>query len=295
MSRDGYYERGAAGDAGAGELEPGPAFDTDAAYDFLYRQGSPLEHARLSHWRRDSDENALWRTLERFQNPDGGWAHGIDPDYTGAQSSVQSTIEALRILVAHKQADHPHVKRTVAWLKSVMLPDGTWQEVDEVLHGGGAPEWYAPARLRVWEAGCIAGYCLELGFTELWSAAARYVRQSWGQMAASQVPHPYWSTLLLLGRSQSEKDVAITRDCLEQLRRFVRRERFDAYDCSWAIEVLSALDSPEVDDLMAQLGDLLAARQGADGGVETSYGEHLRTKATFNALMAVALLQQLGL
>lgn len=296
MSRDAYYDRGAGGEPGSAAegYERGPAFDTDAAYDFLYRFGTPLEHARLSHWRRDSNEGALWRTLERYQNADGGWCHGIDPDYPGPLSSVQSTIEALRILVAHKQADHPGVQRTVQWLKSVMLSDGTWHELDEVANGG-APQWYRPGRLRIWETCCIAGYCLELGYTDMWSAAARYVRQSWPQMPAAEVPHPYWATLLLLGRSQSEKDLAITGECFDQLRRFVRRERLDAYDCSWVVEVLSSIDTHNVDDLLAQVGDLLAARQGADGGVDTGYGEQLRIKATFNALMAVALLQQRGL
>jgi len=291
MNRDGYYGQESSEDLAMDDM--GPAFDTDSAYDFLYRQGGPIEHARLSHWRRDSDENALWRTLERYQNPDGGWAHGIDPDYSGAASSVQSTIEALRILVAHKQSEQPGVQRTVQWLKQLVKPDGTWEEQPEAMRAG-APEWYAPARYRIWETGCIAGYCLELGYTELWSSAARYIRATWPQMPTSESPHPYWATLLLLGRSQSERDVNITRDAIDNLRRFVRRERIDAYDCSWLIEVLVSLETTEVADMIAQLGDLLAARQGADGGIETEYGDHMRSKATFNALMAVALIQQRG-
>ena len=114
-------------------------------------------------------------------------------------------------------------------------------------------------------------------------------------MPQADVANPYWATLLLLGRSQSEKDVAIARDCVDALRHFVRRERVDAHDVSWVIEVLFSLDDDaQVGDLLAQLGDLLAARQGSDGGIETAYGDALRTRATFNALMAVAMLHQRG-
>ena len=181
--------------------EMGPAFDTDAAYDFLYLQNSPLENARLSHWRGE-DPAAFWTELEQYQNPDGGWAHGIDPDYTGGRSSIQSTIEVLRIFVAHQQGEAPEVRQTVQFLKQNALGDGTWQELPEVMRDGG-PAWYQPARYRVWETACIAGYCLELGYTDFWSPAARYVRNLWPEMPPAESPHPYWAALLLLGRSHA--------------------------------------------------------------------------------------------
>lgn len=273
----------------------GAAFETEAAYDFLYLKSTPIENIRLAHWRGDADHNAFWRVLGHFQNPDGGWARGVDPEYSGQASSIHSTIEALRILVSHQQADHPQTSRTVHFLRQTALPDGTWQELPEVLRDPAAPDWYAPTRYRVWETAAIAGYCLDLGYTELWSGAVRYVRGIWPQMPPAETVHPYLATLLLLGRSHADKDRAIAQHCLDAIKRFVRREQIDPADCSWLIEVLDVVNPPEADDLIRLLGDALAAAQGADGGIETAYQDGLRPAATFNALMAVALMNQRGL
>ncbi len=282
-------------DRGDGTGDRGPAFDTEAAYDFLYLKATPIENIRLAHWRGDADDNAFWRVISRFQNPDGGWANGIEPDYQGSESSIHSTIEALRILVAHQQIEHPQVGRTVHFLRQTMQQDGSWQEVQEVASHPAAPEWYAPARFRIWESACIAGYCLELGYTELWTSAVRYVRNAWAQMPPAEVPHPYWAALLLLGRSHADVDRSIAADCIDALGRFIRRERIDPADCSWLIEILDMVDPPQAPDLMCQLADILAAHQDPDGGVNTEYGDQMRPSATFNALMAIALMAQRGL
>jgi hypothetical protein len=276
-------------DSGASYAQYEPAIDTDAAYGFLYRNGSAIEMARLAHWRGDSDDEAFWRALGAYQNPDGGWAHGIDPDYQGAASSVQSTIEALRIITAHQQADHANVGRTVQFLRQHQQRDGSWQEFDDVLQQN-APSWYAPARFRVWETGCLAGYCLALGFPDLWSGAARYVRETWQQMPTPEYPQPLWAALLVLGHSNNERDRAIVEQAMDELGRLGRRERIDAYDVSWLVEVLTMLEPPGTDELLHTLGDMLAVRQESDGGMRTSYGDVLRPRATFNALMAVALI-----
>ncbi len=268
-----------------------PALDTDAALEFLYRNANPIESTRLAHWRGDVDDDAFWQALSPYQNPDGGWANGIDPDYTGTISSVQSTIEALRILLAHQQADHTNTARTIQFLKQNVLPDGTWQEAPEVMSQN-CPPWYAPARYRIWETACVAGYALTMGYTELWSPATRYVRNVWPQLPPADQPHIYWAVLLLIGRSKNDQDVAISERSLDELSRFVSRERIDAFDCSWVVEILATLELHGSDGLLQQLADCLAARQGSDGGIMTDYGEHMRGRATFNALMAFALLNQ---
>jgi len=287
MGRDQYYPAG----QGGAELDVGPAFDTDGAFDYLYRNANPVEHARLAHWKGEADTTIFWRTFERYQNPDGGWAHGIEPDYQGQESSIQSTLEALRIMVTHHQADHPSVGRTVQFLRQNMLPDGTWQERQECLDAG-APDWYQPAKYRLWETASIAGYCLELGFTEVWSSAARYVRSVWREVPPPDSAHHYWATLLLLGRSHSDQDRTISRECIEAFKHFIRRERIDAYDCSWIIEVITTMDRDDSYTLLPQLGDMLASSQEPGGGVRSAYGEHFTSRTTFNALMAVALLNQ---
>ena len=102
--------------------------------------------------------------------------------------------------------------------------------------------------------------------------------------------------LLLLGRSTTSSDRSIALDALDNLGAFIRRRKIDAYDCSAVVEILNGLDFPEIDDMLVRVYRMLGAAQDPDdGGIRTEYGSGLRAGATFNALMAVALLMQRGL
>ncbi|MFA5623498.1 MAG: hypothetical protein WC966_00360 [Bradymonadales bacterium] len=270
------------------------SFDADAAYEYLRLHGDLLCNARLSHWRQISDDNTFWKTLSQFQAPSGGFKGGIDPDYQGEVPSVHSTIEAMRIMVMHNQLEDPHVAKTLDFLRSCVLSDGTWQERDEVLADPLSPAWYKPAQFRVYETASIAGYGLELGFSEAWAPAVRYVRQIWTQMPLAETAHPYWATLLLLGRSTADADISITLDALDNLHMFVRKHKIDPYDCSTIVEILDGIEDPNVDEILYRIAQILAQSQDADGGITTQYSEKLRVQGTFNALFAVAIMAQRG-
>jgi hypothetical protein len=270
-------------------------FDTEAAYQFLADHPDPLNDARLAHW-QNMDNEAFWRVLRQYQGANGGFKGGLDPDYTGDVGSIHTTIEALRIMIAHQQSSGPEITRTLEFLHNTVLPDGTWQEIPEVLSNPKCPAWYQPAQFRIYESSCLAGYALDLGAVDLWTNAVRYVRQTWMQMPYAETAHPYWAVLLLLGRSTTSSERSIALDALDNLGAFVRRHKLDAYDCSAVVEILSTLDFPEVDDLLVRILDMLGAAQDPeDGGIRTEYGEKLRNSATFNALMAYAILMQRGL
>ena len=277
------------------KAEPAPIFDAEAAYDFLERSNDILCNTRLAHWRREIDDDAFWQVLSQYQGINGGFKGGLDPDYTGNIGSIHSTIEAMRIMVAHQQFGGPYVDKTLGFLRSTVLPDGTWQEIPEVLANPECPDWYQPAQFRIFETSCIVGYGLELGAADLWANAIRYIRQAWMDMPFADTAHPYWAVLLLLGRSTNSSDRSIALDALDNLGVFIRRHHLDAYDCSTVVEVLCGLEYPEADDMLVRILDMLGAAQDPkDGGIRTEYGDALRPAATFNALMAIALMMQRG-
>lgn len=274
----------------------GPKFDAENAYRFLSGHSDGICDMRLAHWRGDIDDHGFWQVMERYQAANGGFMGGIDPDYTGDIGSIHSTIEAMRILVAHQQFGAPQINRLLDFLRATVLPDGSWQELPEVLASPKCPAWYQPAQFRICETSCLAGYALEFGAYDLWTNAVRYIRQAWLQMPDAPSAHPYWNVLLLLGRSTASSDRSIALDALDNLNAFIRNRQIDAFDCSAIIEVLSGLDSLDVDDSLLRLYAMLGAAQDPDdGGIRTEYGDALRTGATFNALMSAAILMQRGL
>ena len=271
-------------------------FDPEAAYDFLSKHSDPINDMRLAHWRGAVDDAAFWQVLEQYRGQNGGFKGGLDPDYRGEVGSIHTTIEALRIMIAHQQFEGPHIQKTLEFLRSTVLPDGTWQEIPEVLALPQCPNWYHPAQFRIYETSCLAGYALEFGASDLWTNAVRYIRQTWKDMPYAETAHPYWAVLLLIGRSTTSADRSITFDALDNLGGFIRQRHIDAYDCSAVVEILNGIDLPEVDDLLMRILHLIGAAQDPkDGGIRTEYGEALRPTATFNALMAIAIMMQRGL
>lgn len=116
-----------------------PAFDAEAAYRFLSEHHDPLCDMRLAHWRGDIDDAEFWRVMRQYQGANGGFKGGIDPDYTGDVGSIHSTIEAMRILIAHQQFDGEEIGKLLDFLHATVLPDGSWQEIPEVLQNPKCP------------------------------------------------------------------------------------------------------------------------------------------------------------
>ncbi|MEO8927184.1 MAG: squalene--hopene cyclase [Caulobacteraceae bacterium] len=81
--------------------------------------------------------------LVAIQNPDGGWGEGCESyklDYQGheaAPSASSQTAWALLGLMAAGEADHPAVRRGVAWLFAHQDAQGVWPE--DTYTGGGFP------------------------------------------------------------------------------------------------------------------------------------------------------------
>ena len=113
------------------------------ARSFLSR-GRPLERAALAH---ALDGGPAWQVLDAlaaFQNPDGGFGHGLEPDLLSGASSALATSVALRRLAEIDAAPtHTVVESALAWTRRTIDPHArTWRivppEGEEAPH---APWW----------------------------------------------------------------------------------------------------------------------------------------------------------
>jgi hypothetical protein len=113
---------------------------------FLLTHARPLE--RVAFERAFADGPA-WRVidaLEAFQNPDGGFGHGLEPDALTPTSGALATSVALRRLAEiEAPADHPMVVAATDYLRATLVPhERVWRivppETEEAPH---APWWGA--------------------------------------------------------------------------------------------------------------------------------------------------------
>jgi len=113
------------------------------ARGFLDR-GRALERAALAH---ALDGGPAWQVLDAlvaFQNPDGGFGHGLEPDLlSGASSAVATSVALRRLAEIDAAPTHAVVEAAVAWTRRTIDPHArTWRivppETEEAPH---APWW----------------------------------------------------------------------------------------------------------------------------------------------------------
>jgi hypothetical protein len=114
----------------------------EAARSFIHAEASPLD---LALWRmafEDGDGGAVLAALSSFQNPDGGFGRGLEPDLSTAASSAIATSIGLRHMrSARAPTNHPMVGSVLSWLMANVV-DGVWPIIDSnVDEGPHAPWW----------------------------------------------------------------------------------------------------------------------------------------------------------
>jgi len=86
------------------------------AEEFIHRFARPLEVARFAYHFRSGPPGAVVDALAPFQNPDGGFGHGLEPDWPAAGSSALCTSIALQIArEVGAKPDHPLVVDAVGY------------------------------------------------------------------------------------------------------------------------------------------------------------------------------------
>lgn len=89
----------------------------EAARAFILERARPLERTLYAHFFEGADAGTALDALAAFQNADGGFGHGIEPDLRTSASSAIATSVALQTLRDTKTpATHPIVARAIAYL-----------------------------------------------------------------------------------------------------------------------------------------------------------------------------------
>lgn len=96
------------------------------ARSFIYRNARPLDFARWQYHFEGGSPEAVVNALAAYQNPDGGFGHGLEADCLNPTSSPIQTWAATMILreIDLYAPDHPVVSGIVRYLESGADFDG---------------------------------------------------------------------------------------------------------------------------------------------------------------------------
>lgn len=121
-----------------------------AAEAWLHTQGRPIDRALFDCVFHQGSTAAVLRELAAYQNPDGGFGHGLEPDLRTPASSVIATTMAFGLLrLLNAPADHPLVRSGMRYyLATYDIAGRRWPmafaDVEDAPH---AP-WWTYAELK---------------------------------------------------------------------------------------------------------------------------------------------------
>jgi hypothetical protein len=98
--------------------------DLSKTTDFLWRTARLLEQHRFAFLFLDGGNMAVLEALRPYQNADGGFGHGLEPDIRAPVSQPMPTWSALCILDEAGAFDDPMVMRACDYLLSITTAEG---------------------------------------------------------------------------------------------------------------------------------------------------------------------------
>lgn len=117
----------------------------DRARAFLLAKARPLERALFRYHFEGGAAGPALEALGAFQNPDGGFGRGLEPDFRLEASSAAATVEAFHVIFeVRAPASSALVRRAIGWVVERFDADaGAWPLVPpEVNAAPHAPWWH---------------------------------------------------------------------------------------------------------------------------------------------------------
>lgn len=98
--------------------------DLSRATDFIWKSARLLERQRFAQLFLHGKPQAVLEALRPYQNPDGGFGNGLEPDIRGPVSQPVPTWNALRILDESAAFAEPIVTQICDYLQSITTAEG---------------------------------------------------------------------------------------------------------------------------------------------------------------------------
>lgn len=136
----------------------------DKSKEFIYENGRLLERKLFEHFFEDMPRQAPVNALLAYQNPDGGFGNGIEPDLLCPDSTAIGAETALYVLDILDYEDPGLLRKLAGWVVNNQLDDGAIKHPPENLFNYPFQPWWAnpdPTRVLVL-AGLLKKWGVEL-------------------------------------------------------------------------------------------------------------------------------------
>lgn len=234
--------------------------------DFIFRNGRLLERKLFECFFENGTQQACIKALLAYQNPDGGFGNGIEPDLLCPNSSAIGAETAMFVLDILDYHDAELIDGLKSWIVTSQTDAGV------IPHPPGTmvnypyqPWWQNPDDERVL---VLAGVLKKWGVDE--PSFLRKVRRHYLQMELPEEDSFYSYPLFVYLRycSETEKDRAKLAEMVERLPVFLEKQRdhFPLFSRYW-FHAKDCVDR----DVLAKEAQVFCDAIQEDGGIKNPH------------------------
>jgi hypothetical protein len=234
--------------------------------DFIYQNGRLLERTLFSYFFEDGSKETCINALKAYQNNDGGFGNGIEPDLLCPQSTAIGAETAMFILDLLDYRESEIINPLVEWISSNQNKKGFIPHPPKYFRDyPHQPWWVNPDNDRIL---VLAGYLKKWGITHpgIFSKVRSYYQRVGLPDEVNFFSYPYFVYLQYCGETIQDK--AELNRFSEQLPVILKEHRahYPLFSRYW----FHAADYVEQEVLNLEAKAFLNAIQ-RDGGVENPY------------------------
>ena len=250
------------------------------AVTFIKQTARPLDVAHYNYEFENGDVDAVLRELAVYQNEDGGFGHGIEPDFRLNASSPMATSVGLQYCIQlDVHGNHPIVQNAVRYLvQTYSKTDDYWPSTYENVNDEPHAWWwhvkeFAPPTEEQWPnvsaelAGCVARYATL--FSE--EFVTQVINRAKQNLAATDIISPLYS-VLCWQRAASHFEPPFKSKVQDKLKQTFASMSPISQETLQEIDVVSVAPTPDsifatqFPDNVNTLLDIQITQQAADGG-----------------------------
>lgn len=268
--------------------------------NWLLRNGRILDYTRFAFQFEDIDPVYVVEALKAYQNPDGGFGHGLEPDLWDPQSSPIQTWAVLEVIEETGiPDDHELVINLIDYLihKAERI-DGKWLTLHPAFNDHPhAPWWHYEKENRIWgynPTAALAGFCFwhTNPSSEVYSIALKLSQEAVAYFLENDITEPHELSCFvelysyIACREQCESFGLFTEKLRQQILKTVEKDEkkwFSAYSVKPSVFVKSPKDAfyPDLKELIEKEVGLLLKNRNAEGvwDVTWSWGQFPNAEA----------------
>ncbi len=260
----------------------------EKAEKYIIDNSTDLQKVCLDYVAGRSSKEKVLDELSKYQNPDGGWANGLEIEYPGAISSPFTTAAALGYISKFELGESELLPSTLNYLKKTQHENGMWDDTEGVL-AYPHPPYMGPGIYPEFKTGVTLKWLLRLNIADkkMIEGAQSYLVEIFDEVAPK---NDFWSAVAYSSAFALLPHLQETPRIMEWSMKILMPEESEF---GWQQVMGMIEDDMPIPDRVYDISlNLIKENQEDDGGWPHQFGTYNRV---WSAIYILRFLKQKGL